>query len=304
MTTKTITQEKISSSSSRPTFEEAINALAESVGSGGWLLTELDKQKLKEFSDKFAGDLEYITGRPYKMYLYTINVKDNLKRIIREMDCTQYCRNGHSDNPFEMTAYFPTSYVYRGDKTIHDGEVIEPVIFEALCPYNPRKVSRYYLKDSSLKDPDDFTRKVPKRITKLLKKLKKTNFDYQPKILDGFLYKKTFLEKNTFFEEVLIDPALVLMTPYGEITVDYWEEKEKFRWFRRGINKFFQSYHLRRSVFWGISILMFTNMLQYAFEGLLMGAIGIALMTFFSGALAVAYHNKSVENEKQEYRLE
>lgn len=80
--------------------------------------------------------------------------------------------------------------------------------------------------DHSLKDPDDFTRSVPKKVNELLKKLNRTNYDYLPKILDGYL---AFHEVDEIVVSTLqYDPALTIeVDSKNRIVIDFWETSEK-----------------------------------------------------------------------------
>ncbi len=89
------------------------------------------------------------------------------------------------------------------------------------------------LANPALKSPDDFTRKVPVRITKKLATLKGLHYDYQPKILDGFLVG---MEENTEHADssmtrlmnnvryVLEDPALTITINSRQYAIDFWKE--------------------------------------------------------------------------------
>lgn len=138
--------------------------------------------------------------------------------------------------------------------------------------------------DPALKCPDDFTRRIPKHAQHKLDLLKRTHFDYRPKVLDGLLVEEEVLRhknwlatkvRNTAWaisdgiEEFMMDPAIAVSIGNKEFklpnvtsnlfAIDFWKEPFPSELKRFG-QRILHSWSLRFAWFAVVGLLAFWGM--------------------------------------------
>lgn len=95
--------------------------------------------------------------------------------------------------------------------------------------------------DHSIKHPEDFTRQIPQRIQRRIGVLERTNFEYIPRIVDGYLLGKEYVdhysgmdsaksfleEKEDAWRDWAIDPALSIEVCGDRKVIDFWQEPDE-----------------------------------------------------------------------------
>lgn len=199
-----------------------------------------DGELINEFESKIKDDYDFLCGE--KMYSEGFEFKS-----LKKNNYNFKTLNKDIDNHLLESLNFPlkTANVYYSDYNnkwnIYAG--IKNEIKWGWVRRRSNKVTITFGKndmlyemayiDTSLKDPDDFTRSMPIHAEKTLERLKKTNFDYKPKILDGFLLYLG--PKMITKQELKYDPAIVIRDFSNKfyIALDAW--KEPFDKYQRSI---------------------------------------------------------------------
>lgn len=181
-------------------------------------------------------DFKNLKKRVQKLHKEIFEAFDlHVHGIINNLGCKRNRRKAASD-----TERRSGQRDFTGHETLNCGKVewgtsIASFNFAPAANFGASSADRYKitLANPCLKDPDDFTRKVPARITTKLAMLKGLNYNYCAKILDGYLvgYEKNTEKadgrigrfRNTI-REVMEDPGLAVTIDGNQYVIDFWKE--------------------------------------------------------------------------------